>query len=150
MKVYEDTLNAKYLYTPRGNKSHALNRALEIIGEGLVFFTDDDVRVHPEVLVRYSKAAQGVGKGSYFGGPTNVDYQESPPDWLLPSLPASAVGWDQNSDWHYALGFNWAAFVEDIRSCGGFDEERGPGSGNVGQETDMQKRLDKSGWRKLE
>ena len=138
-------LNAEYLYASHAHKSHALNRALEAVGDGLIFFTDDDVRVHPKVLVRYSEAAQGIERGLYFGGPTDVDYEEPPPDWLLPSLPSSAVGWDQDSDWHYALGCNWAAFVEDLRSCGGFDEEKGPGSGTVGSETDMQKRLEESG-----
>ena len=145
VKEHAETLNARYMYTPRGNKSHALNVALQHIDEGLIYFTDDDVRFHPDVLVRYAEAAQdSQGKG-YFGGPTDVDYEEPPPEWLVPSLPQSAVGWNAKSDWDYALGFNWAVFAEDLKRLGGFNENRGPGTGNVGQETEMQMRLQEGG-----
>lgn len=142
---HADALQARYRYTPRGNKSHALNMALQEIDEGLIFFTDDDVRFHPEVLVRYAEAAEGLDEGVYFGGPTDVDYEEAPPDWLVSSLPHSATGWDRDSEWEYALGCNWAAFAQDIKRLGGFNENRGPGTGNVGQETDMQQRLSEAG-----
>ena len=145
VRAYEDTLDARYRYASRGNKSHALNTALRDIDDGLIFFTDDDVRVHPEVLVRYAEAARGLDGGVYFGGPTDVDYEEAPPDWIISSLPYSAKGWSRDSDWGYALGFNWAAFATDLKACEGFNEERGPGSGSIGQETDMQKRLEASG-----
>jgi len=145
VQTHAETLKARYLYTPRSNKSHALNLALQEINDGLIFFTDDDVRFHPEVLARYTKAAEGADGGIYFGGPTDVDYEEAPPDWLVSSLPYSAKGWDQDSDWDYPLGFNWAAFAQDLKRLDGFDEKRGPGTGNVGQETDMQQRLAEAG-----
>jgi GT2 family glycosyltransferase len=45
------------------------------------------------------------------------------------------------------LGFNWAAFAEDLHAVGGFDYRKGPGSPtkSVGQETDMQERLLQAG-----
>ena len=145
VRDHADALNARYLFTPKANKSYALNVALKHIDDGLIYFTDDDVRFHPEVLVRYAEAARGISGGVYFGGPTEVDYEERPPDWLIPSLPHSAKGGEQDGDWEYALGFNWAAFATDVKGCGGFSEERGPGAGNIGQETDMQKQLEASG-----
>ena len=145
VRAHAETLNARYLYSPRGSKSHALNFALQDIEEELIFFTDDDVRFHPEVLVRYAEAVEGADGGVYFGGPADVDYEEAPQDWLVSSLPYSAKGWDRESEWEYALGCNWAAFAQDLKRLDGFDEKRGPGMGNVGQETDMQQRLAEAG-----
>ena len=147
VQAHEETLNAKYLYTDRGNKSHALNHALEQIEEGLLYFTDDDVRVHPSVLVRFAEVAEREGRNTFFGGPTDVDYEEEPPEWMMPHLPGSATGWalgktDEDPDQLF-IGFNWAAFRSDILSVGGFDPLYGPGSPTeaVGQETELQERL---------
>lgn len=155
VRAYKDVLNAKYVYTPRGNKSHALNRALREIPSGLIYFTDDDVRLRSSVLVRYAEAAGREGKGAFFGGPTGVDYEEPPPSWLVSSLPASARGWGEEGfekeSFQWFLGFNWAAFRSDLVSQGGFDTRFGPGSptGATGQETEMQRRLDDAGLRKV-
>jgi GT2 family glycosyltransferase len=142
------SLNARYLYVPRGNKSFALNCALEMIGDELIFFTDDDVRLDRGVLAAYAKRGGQFPNGRFFGGPTSVDYEQEPPTWLKRYLPASAVGWEWNEPGdavHTAsfLGFNWAAYARDIRAAGGFDPNRGPGSptGSTGQESDMQRRL---------
>ena len=85
-------LNARYLYDNRGNKCHALNTALEQVEEGLIFFTDDDVRIHPNTLCVYAEEAAGVEAGQFYGGPTGVDYEREPAEWLRPYLPASARG----------------------------------------------------------
>ena len=139
-------LNARYMNREQGNKSFALNEALNTIRGGLVVFFDDDVRVHPDVLVRYAEVARGVEKGVFFGGPTDVDYEQPPPAWLLEYLPPSAKGWAtdgewENEDFNFFLGFNWAAFAADLEMLGGFDNDVGPGTSSTGQETDMQKRL---------
>jgi GT2 family glycosyltransferase len=153
--AFGDMLNAQYLYTPHDNKSHALNYALQEIPNGLIYFTDDDVRFRPSVLVSYVKAAKQEGRGAFFGGPTSVDYEESPPEWLVSSLPASARGWGEDGfeeeSFQWFLGFNWAAFRSDVVSQGGFDPRFGPGSptGATGQETEMQRRLADSGLRKV-
>jgi len=152
---YKGGLNAQYIYTPRGNKSHALNCALKEIPSGLIYFTDDDVRLHPSVLVSYTEAAKQEGRDAFFGGPTGVDYEEPPPNWLVSSLPYSARGWGgdgfEEESFQWFLGFNWAAFRSDLVSQGGFDTRFGPGSptGATGQETEMQRRLADSGLRKV-
>ena len=145
---FRQTLGARYLYVPRGNKSFALNCALETIGDELIFFTDDDVRLDPRVLSLYATCGALHPQGRFFGGPTSVDYEQEPPRWLKRYLPISAVGWEWKASTDVVkkaafLGFNWAAYARDIRAAGGFDPDRGPGSptGSTGQESDMQRRL---------
>lgn len=146
-------LNARYLHVAPGNKSAALNAALETVGDCLVFFTDDDVQLAPLTLHAYAEAAQRCGARHFFGGPTNVEYDVPPPEWLREFLPFSVIGWERSGDAHDAndqpgksakyLGFNWAAFAGDLRAAGGFNPDFGPGSptGSTGQETEMQRRL---------
>jgi len=74
---------------------------------------------------------------------------------LLPYLPPSVQGWGLEGIEHvnhpWFIGSNWAAFTEDIRRTGGFDENIGPGSrmNSVGEETDLQKRLYEAGLQKV-
>lgn len=147
------SLRARYLHVPRANKSHALNEAMQTIEDGLIFFTDDDVRYVPHLLTAYAEAAAGAVDGAFYGGPTHVDYEVPPPEWLKRSLPASATGFRLNPGTVLRSvpptmpGFNWAAFKHDLVAAGGFDEQYGPGSpeNRTGQESTMQKRLIKRG-----
>jgi glycosyltransferase involved in cell wall biosynthesis len=147
VRKYADALNAEYMHVPESNKCHALNCAMSKIPAGLIYFTDDDVRYDEQVLVRYAQAAEGVNGGEYYGGSNQMDYEKTPPAWLVPALPTSARPLDlsQNTDPSKFdfLGFNWAAFAQDIQRLGGFNTLLGPGSsvGATGDETDMQHRL---------
>ena len=110
----------------------------------MVFF-DDDVEVGEDVLKQYASAARGLAEGAFFGGSVRTRWEEAPPEWLLALLPPSAKGLDlggKDCNQLY-LGFNWAAFAEDIIAAGGFDPNFGPGSptGSTGQESQMQRRL---------
>lgn len=149
-----DRLKAEYLYVEWGNKSNALNKALEQVESDLVFFTDDDVRLHPQILLAYEKAAEGYQKEAFFGGPVKVDREEDPPAWMESLLPYSARGYDLKNERMKSgyLGFNWAAFAEDIKKLGGFDPRFGPGSttGASGQESDMQIRMRDEGFMEVD
>jgi Glycosyltransferase like family 2 len=154
VRDFGSSLHARYMHVPQPNKSNALNAALRELDDCLVFFADDDVRFAPNVLREYARKAEELGPGHFFGGPTGVDYEQEPPAWLKKFLPPSASGWqleDQSVSetevWF--LGCNWAAFRSSLRSVGDFDIRRGPGgkTGNVGDETEMQVRLRKSGVR---
>jgi glycosyltransferase involved in cell wall biosynthesis len=145
-------LNARYMHCERGNKSYALNEALETMADGLVVFFDDDVKVNTEALIAYAQRASAMATSTeshFFGGRFLVEHEESPPDWMLAYLPPSAKGcWydggaELDDSFTGFLGFNWAAYVDDIKEVGGFNVDKGPGapSGSTGQETDMQKRL---------
>ena len=149
------SLSAQYLYQHQGNKCHALNTALEQVGEGLIFFTDDDVRIHPDTLCAYADATAKTGGGQFFGGPIGVDYDVEPPEWLSRYLPFSARGWRLDGGVQVVqkprfLGFNWAAFAKDIRDAGGFNPSLGPGAttlATVGDEPEIQARLVRNGVR---
>ncbi|MGW8268751.1 MAG: glycosyltransferase family 2 protein, partial [Longimicrobiales bacterium] len=129
-------------------KSHALNAALEALPDQLVVFLDDDVRFEPDLFEHYHAFGVERGPGTFFGGPVACDYEVEIPEWLLEFLPASVRGWTLGSEVQEVvepglLGFNWAAFVSDLKEAGGFDPRFGPGSptGATGQESEMQTRL---------
>ena len=142
-------LKLRYLHVSRANKSHALNEALKTIADGLVVFFDDDVRMEPGVLEAYAEAATVHPESAFFGGSFGCDYEERPPDWLLPLLPFSARGVQLPTSERPPeyLGFNWAAYVSDIKAAGGFNPGFGPGSPTsaAGQESNMQRRLREAG-----
>ena len=138
-------LRLRYLHVERANKSHALNEALATVGEGLVVFFDDDVRLEPGVLEAYAGAAARHPERAYFGGPTDVDYEAPPPESMLSFYPPSVRGvrcYEERLE--LILGCNWAAYAREVLSLGGFNPEFGPGSatGATGQETEMHRRLD--------
>ncbi|WP_251965222.1 glycosyltransferase [Salinibacter ruber] len=152
-----ERLNARYMHRAYGNKSLALNEALETIGDGLVVFFDDDVEVNSDTLIAYWEAASTkVGVGNcFFGGPFSAIHDTPPPEWMRPLLPRSARGWDPGDGGgdrdQLFLGFNWAAYRTDLLEVGGFNVNYGPGAPtkSVGQESQMQKRLMDSGLRKV-
>ena len=149
-------LPIRYHHIEPSGKSRALQWAVERIGTGLVIFFDDDVRIDPRTLVAYAAAASEGGDSCFYGGPFSVDYEEAPPEWLVPALPRSAVGWtpaDVTPSTRF-LGFNYAVFAERIIEAGGFDYGLGPGASGpgtarspTGQETEMQDRLIRHGLR---
>ena len=150
VKTADPRLKVRYLYHERGNKSACLNAAMADVTDGLVVNFDDDVRPGKTVLTDYAAAAEKHGPGCWLAGPTDVDYEAAPPRWLAKRLPKSAVGWNPK---HLAgggkilrpkaLGFNWAAWAQDLHAAGGYDPNFGPGSptGATGQERDMQNKL---------
>ncbi len=145
-------LSPNTLFIESRRKTVALNRALcECCDDDLVVFLDDDVSVHPDVLVHYHSAALKYGRGHYFGGPTAVEYEVSPEPWLIRYLPPSAVGTNlsnSNREVRFPasfLGFNWAAFARDLKLCGGFSAEFGPGTlTGMGDESYMQYRMNQA------
>jgi GT2 family glycosyltransferase len=143
-----DTLPLEYVHLDTPGRSNAMQHAIETIGQGLVIFTDDDVRVAPDFFTAYAQAAEAHGDMAVYGGPLSIDYETEPPHWLKAFLPPSAVGWepdDANKPIERAsfLGANFAAFAERFLEVGGFNPNLGVGSaGNpVGEEFDMQTRL---------
>lgn len=144
---YQSALPMRYLFSEDGNKSRALNKALQGAGNRFVVFFDDDVRIHPDTLVSYAREVGDQERGLFLAGRCLPEYEEEPPPaWLQPYLPHCAMGWTPASvkqplTTPDALGFNWGAFAADIASAGGFDERRGPGTGALGDETTLQQRL---------
>lgn len=153
VRKFRDKLDLEYLFYPRGNKSAALNHAMQDLGDELVVFFDDDVRIAPETLGAYAECLAQRDERKFFGGPFGCDYDVPPADWLLEFLPVSARGWVSDDGRAFGrdrtfFGCNWAAFATDIKALGGFDARVGPGGeiGATGQETDMQVRLRAAGF----
>ncbi|WPP53320.1 glycosyltransferase [Catalinimonas niigatensis] len=155
VRKYESVLTAEYLYFPRGNKSAALNYALNNIDDPttLIFFTDDDGYIEKNTLLGYESASREISSRHFFGGSMKVEYEKTPPAWLKDSLPPSAKGWEPNGNDDYLstprfLGINWAAFAGDVKRLGGFNENLGPGTKpkRTGQEWDMQNKMLKAGF----
>lgn len=149
---FRDTLGARYHHVSAAGKSAALNASLDLIHEdALVVMFDDDVRLAPTVMTAYADAAQKERSGVVFGGPISIDFEVSPPTWLLQYLPAGTRGWSAEkagrTDSTAFLGCNWAAYARDLRRIGGFNPDRGPGAetGATGQESEAQRRLGKAG-----
>jgi len=155
VKSYQSSLPIRYEYVPQANKSNALNHALTKLSNCLVFFTDDDVRFHPNTLIAYEEASNGKDHGTFFGGPVGVDYESEPPEWLTPYLPYSVKGWQLDEHMNFLLpteqarflGCNWAAFADDIKKVGYFNIKLGRSykSRGFGEETDLQNHLVRAG-----
>jgi len=155
-----DQIPCQYIHRAEAGKSRALQYVMEQLGSGFAFFTDDDVRVTPNLLTAYAEAAAREGPDAIIGGPLRIDYEgDPPPDWLVDFLPPSARGWepagpDKLTAESRFLGANYGASIERILQVGGFNAVIGPGAmhagtlGNpVGQETDIQNRLIDAGGR---
>jgi len=148
-------MHVEYIWSPVCGKNAALNLAIDRLpSDRLVLFSDDDIRFDSQYLLAYEHAAFVQSQGYFFGGPFGVDYEERPQDWLLSYLPLSAKGWDPDISMFdprrtWFIGFNWAAFVRDIRSVGMLNRNIGPGSGSnsTGDEVAMQKMLHRQGLR---
>lgn len=143
----------RLLSVPEGNKSNALNIALQYCSEGLIFMTDDDVIVNPQTVLAYQRAANVNGPGHFFGGPICTVSEEGPAPWLEPFVPLSVKGLSLSESTFRGqsrfLGANWAAYSGDLLAAGGFNPNFGPGShtGATGQEKEMQLRLQANGGR---
>ena len=148
-----DRLHARYMHESWGNKSNALNAALETIEDGLVVFFDDDVVVSPNTLVSYATTASQHGSDHFFGGTVQADRERKLPPLIASRFPASVRGYEaedrvERKGGMIYLGFNWGAYVGDIKKVGGFDPRLGPGSSTgttVGDESDLQQRMMKNG-----
>lgn len=145
---FSNSLRIEHLQVNDPRKSVALNTALRAAVPGWALFIDDDVRVSRSWMELYAAAFATSPQGHYFGGPTSVDYEQPPPEWLQQLLPSSARGLqfsEGTREIRYPscfLGFNWAARTESLLKIGGFPEHVGPGTPyGGGDETFMQRRL---------
>ncbi|PHI20693.1 hypothetical protein CEQ90_06485 [Lewinellaceae bacterium SD302] len=153
---FSDRLPIQYLHRAEGNKSKALNAALENIpAEALLLFFDDDILVDKNLFRSYAEVCPRFGPGHYFGGGHRPNYEITPDPRLVPYFPRSNRFSDLAGEaelklfpaFQEFLGFNWACYHRDLINIGGFSPDFGPGSasGARGQETDAQYRLYENG-----
>lgn len=155
-RLYQERLPIKYIHLEEGNKSKALNTAIDHIPEdALLLFFDDDIKIDPNVLNRFKTISKQFGSGHFFSGGLRADYEEQPAKEVQAYLPRSARNYDIAKGKDYLvfenyfefLGANFACYRSDLMAAGGFSPEFGPGSksGARGQETDAQYRMAANG-----
>lgn len=150
VREFADKIPVEHHFFPNAKKCGALNRSLDLLEDELIIYFDDDIRVHEGTLAAYAEAARGKSNGEFYGGQCRVDCVEKPVDWIVKFLPDAAIGWapsDQVCEIKKsgALGFNWAAFANDLRDAGGYDERCGPGTSANSDEINVQDTMLRNG-----
>lgn len=149
---FQEKVPIRFIHLDMANKSNALNKGLEETACDLVIFFDDDVIIDPASVSTYVEAARKHGRRHFFGGSTYPIWVGDPDDTWSEFFPLSmrAASFGSSSATrrsHTFLGYNWAAWREEIIEAGGFDPDFGPGSrfDSSGQETGAQVRLMRRG-----
>ena len=145
-------LPVEYHHRPDAGKGRSLQWAFERLRRGFVVLLDDDIRVSDGLLEEYASAARRLGRGHFFGGPLEIDYEADakPEEWLKRYLPPSARGWRpanplapcENLD--FFKGANLGVFAEDVLAVSGFMGAIGPGAlvpGTEGNPTGLEDAL---------
>ena len=153
---FREKVPIRFIHLDMANKSNALNRGLRETECDLVIFFDDDVVIDPATVSTYVEAARKHGRRHFFGGSTYPIWVGDPDVTWSEFFPLSMreASFDSSStkrSSHTFLGYNWAAWREEIIEAGGFDSDFGPGSrfGASGQETGAQIRLIRRGCRQV-
>jgi glycosyltransferase involved in cell wall biosynthesis len=66
--------------------AHARNRAAREARGDIILWTDDDVQVKPNWVRDYMSAIAAHPECGFFGGPVELDFDGSPPAWLVAGL----------------------------------------------------------------
>lgn len=156
LESYKDVLPLTLLREQRRGKNFALNTAIEAAKGDLVIFTDDDVIVDSNWLVKYRQQADLRSEISIFGGYVGPFWENDPASWIQdwvshawvfaltpPDLEGGVVSAG------YIFGPNMAIrkSIFDQGYC--YDTTIGPnGSKNyiMGSETSFTRRLEEDGF----
>ena len=156
VREFADTLPIVYVHERRPGLSRGRNAGLKAASGQLIIFTDDDVKPCREWITIYWTAYVERPTGFYFGGPIRSEFEIPNPDEELMRLaPLSIRGLNYGQQprklakHEYFIGPNWACPADPVRAIGGFDINKSldPSLGRVriGGETDLMRRLDKTG-----
>lgn len=147
------TLPLKYYFLEEGNKSIALNYALEYLEKDeYVMFFDDDVVINSNLFNAYNEAIDKFGCKYYYGGPMYIDYEKKPSNNYTKYLPASVNGFLKDYtnpsiiEEKFFMGCNWCCNKKLFALTGNFDRNFGPGTRGRGQETNMMSRMFANGF----
>jgi glycosyltransferase involved in cell wall biosynthesis len=158
---FADRLPLKYLFEPRQGKAFALNSAIAAVSEAdLLLFTDDDVELPPEWLVRFVEAAREHPEYGWYGGRVLPWWPDGEPAWLREDTRAALAGYFVDYDLGevsrpYAKGDRWpigaamAVRQQVFAKIGLFREDLGPHGRlrGVGEETDLIERAVEAGYK---
>ncbi len=79
---HQSALPIRRLLETKQGHSHARNCAIDAARGEMLIWTDDDVLVDPDWLVRYVEAAQAYPQAGYFGGTVDPWFEVDPPAWI--------------------------------------------------------------------
>jgi glucosyl-dolichyl phosphate glucuronosyltransferase len=74
------------LHEVKQGHSHARNCAVASATGRWIFWTDDDVLVHPEWLAELLRATQAQPEAEFVGGPIRPWFESTPPDWIASEI----------------------------------------------------------------
>jgi glycosyltransferase involved in cell wall biosynthesis len=91
MRSYAGRLPITVLTQPLRGKNRALNLALDQAEGDFYIFTDDDVVVHKDWLVKWRRVADAQASYDLFAGFTRPLWPHEPPKWILSEVDMSVV-----------------------------------------------------------
>ena len=77
-----DRIPLRWVTEPLPGKSHALNRAIPLVEDGILAFVDDDHRVDENYLVEVCKASYAYPRASLICGRILADWDGREPSWV--------------------------------------------------------------------
>lgn len=169
--AWPDALPIRYLHVAEPGKSYAVNRALEVVREGMrarmpdaghagddvIAFTDDDVRPAPDWIARIVEAMDDTG-ADFVAGRIFPLWEVEPPAWMSPALygvlaiPDSGdarVPIDSGSSPIVPIGANMAVRASVVAAIGGLRTDLGKLEGTLrtGEDHEFFLRLLAAGYR---
>jgi glycosyltransferase involved in cell wall biosynthesis len=154
LRSYADRVPMRVLTEPLKGKNRALNLGLGQAEGDLYIFTDDDVIVPKDWLVRWRAVANAQPEYDVFGGSTRPLWPYDPPRWIKDWVNVQVVFashenmHDGPCDTGYVWGTNMAIRASVFRRGATFDASIGPdGSSNyaMGSDTELARRLEGEG-----
>jgi glycosyltransferase involved in cell wall biosynthesis len=157
LRSYADRLPITVLEESLKGKNRALNCALEAAQGDFYIFTDDDVLVPEDWLIKWQDTAADHLCYDLFAGRTSARFVRRPADWFLKGINAGVVYAAHDPDLPegpcaagYMFGTNMAIRASVFAEGARFDASIGPdGSANyaMGSDTEMALRLERQGHR---
>jgi glucosyl-dolichyl phosphate glucuronosyltransferase len=155
LRSYESRIPITVLEEPINGKNRALNRALDVAKGDFYIFTDDDVIVPENWLLKWREVADAQPEFDLFAGRSKVLWPHEPLQWLLDGADVSVLYAKHRDDipegpchagtmFGPNMAIRSSVFQDNIR----FDTTIGPdGSTNyaMGSDTELAHRLGRQG-----
>ena len=143
-----------YLFEQHKGKTTALNTAINHAKGDILAFTDDDVIVTPDWLLKISQCLE-INQCDGVGGRILPNYPLKTPNWIKANadlLVGPIIMYDYGEDtkifkkpMYEFLGANFAFKRTVFKDCGMFRTDIGPGKGKFGDDTELINRFLKAG-----